>query len=176
MDIAIKETGNGLDIIKTSKDLLVIFGFQNMPYLALFGGNVASSTPIKRLASEEAFDWWGNSLLMGNEPAIQFNSLTERALRETPLTSSGRVQIQQAIKSDLAFMKPFARVGIAVAIVATDKLILGIRIIQPDNLEQREFIFMWDAARGELLDPYDDGSTPDPVRSGFDYTLDFEFE
>ena len=58
MDLKLIETGNGGDLVKNSKDLEVIFGFQNMPYLALFGGNPGFSTPTQRPENSQAFDWW----------------------------------------------------------------------------------------------------------------------
>src|SRR5687768_10027209 len=142
----IEDNGNGGDLVKNPKDLSVIEGFQNMPYLAMFGGCVEASTG-KRLASEQAFDWLGNSLLFANESGLQMNSETERALNNTPLTSSGRAIIENAVKTDLKFMKEFCRVGVSVTIPQTDKVVIGIRLIEPDNLQQRDFIYIWDATR-----------------------------
>src|SRR4051812_18891907 len=119
MDLQLLETGNGGDVNKKGKDLSVIYGFQNMPYLAMFGGNVQSSTPGKRLPTEQASDWWGNALLT-NDIGHQMNSETERALMTTLLTSSGRLKIEQAVKKDLSFMKEFAEVTSDVSIINTD--------------------------------------------------------
>src|SRR5688572_6826679 len=105
MDLKLIVDGNGADIVKTTKDLVVISGLQNMVLLALFGGNVEASTPTKRLPTEQAGDWWGNSLFFPDDPERQFNSLTERTLNTVALTSSGRVRIEQAVLKDLEFMK-----------------------------------------------------------------------
>jgi hypothetical protein len=176
MDLKIVETFNGGDIVKTTKDFVIIYGLGNMPYLALFGGNVAANTPNQRVASEQNSDWWGNELLMSEEPGLQFNSDTERALMNIPLTSSGRAQIQQAVARDLRFMKEFARVGVSVAIIATDVVRIGIRVEEPDNLQQRDFIFIWDATRGELVEDLPSriiSFVPGGSGNGLDYTLDF---
>jgi hypothetical protein len=175
MDLAIVETDNGGDFIKKSKDLETIEGFQNMPYLGMFGGNVKASTTNKRLANEQAFDFWGNSLLK-NEVSIQFNSLTERRIFDTPLTSAGRMIIEQAVKEDLKFMQPFAKVAVVVSIIATDKLLIAIRLQEPDNFQQKDFIFLWDATRRELDGEVLNSSLPSVILSGFDYTLDFDIE
>jgi hypothetical protein len=177
MDLRFLETNNGGDFVKTAKDLVVIYGWENMPYLAMFGGNVEASTPTERLVSEQAFDWWGNELLMPNEPSIQFNSETERVLNTTPLTSAGRIKIQQAVINDLRFMKEFAKVAVAVSIISDDRVLIGVQIQEPDNVQKREFIFLWDATRGEI-DTINNGSSspqPQPSQNGFDYILDFAF-
>lgn len=150
MDLELIETGGGGDLLKKGNDLSMIFGFENMPYLALFGGNVESSTPSKRVANEQDFSWWGNALLFPNTPETQFNSLTERTLHQVALTSAGRLVIEDAIKKDLEFMRPFAIVKVDTAIIATDHIRIAITIQQPDNLEAKEFIFLWDSTRAEL--------------------------
>ena len=143
------ETGNGGDALFKGSDFSVVFGFQNFPYLALFGGNKEASTPQKRLESAQAFDWWGNTFLP--EETLRMNSETERMLHETPLTSAGRLLIEEAIKTDLIFMKPFAEVKVQTEIIATDVLKISIRIRKPDNLEEKQYIYIWDATIGELL-------------------------
>ena len=144
MDVQVVETGNGGDLNRAGNDLAMVFSFENMPYLAMFGGNKATVTK-PRLETEQAEDWWGNVLLMGNDPSIQFNSYTERALETTPLTSAGRVTIENAIKKDLEFMKPFAEVTVETEIIATNVLRITIRLKQPDNLQERRFIYIWEA-------------------------------
>src|SRR4051812_24194087 len=104
MDLKLVETNDGGDLVKNTNDLDVIFGFENVVYLALFGGNVKQSTPTVRDQSQQAFDFWGNNLFMPNDTLIQLNSETERALITYALTSSGRISIENAIKSDLQVM------------------------------------------------------------------------
>ena len=152
MDLKILETGNGGDLSKKSKDVSVILGLQNMPYLAMFGGNVKESTPKKRFSNEQAFDYWANNLLFPNDDSLQFNSLTERILNETALTSSGRITIENAVKKDLEFMNPFAKVTASVSIIGLDKIQIYILIQQPNNLQKKEFVYIWDATKSELVD------------------------
>lgn len=174
MDVAIVETNNGGDFVKRARDLATIEGFQNMPYLALFGGNTKASTPSKRLSNEQAFDFWGNTLEKNN-PDVQFNSNTERVLNEVHLSSSSRLTIAQAIKDDLKFMAPFAKAKVAVSIISDDKAVLGVRLLQPDNIQEKDFIFIWDATRKELDGELVSNSmTPNIVISGFNYTLNFD--
>lgn len=150
MDLKVIESGNGGDLVKNPKDLAVVSGLGNMVYLALFGGNVQASTPTKRLETEQDFSWWGNSLFFPNDPTLQFNSLTERILNEVALTSSGRVQIEQAVIKDLEFMKEFANVEASVSIPATDQVEIYVKVTQPDNQQEQEFTFLWDATNNEL--------------------------
>jgi hypothetical protein len=178
MDLELVEQGDGGELIKKTNDLSVIYGFENMPFIAMFGGNVKESTPILRLATEQAFDWWGNNLLMPQDTSIQFNSETERALNNVPLTSAGRVLIQNAVENDLAFMKDFATVVVSVVILATDKVAIGLRIIQPDNLQKQDFIYIWNATRQELEDRENFTVTFSPFVPGriFDFSFGIEFE
>ena len=142
MDLQIIETGNGGDLAKNGNDLALVFSFENMPYLAMFGGNKEAVTR-PRLPTEQAFDWFGNSLFFINDQSIQFNSLTEKALDEIPLTSSGRILIENEIKKDLQFMQAFAEITVKTSIPATDTLLINIKIQEPDNLQAREFIYIW---------------------------------
>jgi hypothetical protein len=151
MDLQVVETGNGGDLNRKGNDLALVFSFENMPYLALFGGNKEATT-TSRLASEQAFDFWGNALLLPNDTSRQFNSLTERALETTPLTSAGRLLIEEAIKKDLEFMRPFANVSVTTEIIATDHLRIGIGITQPGNLQERRFIYIWEQGALTVLD------------------------
>jgi hypothetical protein len=151
MDVELIDIGNGGDLIKNSKDLSVIFGFENMPYLSMFGGNPEASTPVERDPQEQAFDWWGNSLLFPNDESIQLNSETERALRSVPLTSSGRKVIEEAVKVDLRHMQSFANITVDVSIPSTDRVNIAIKIIRLDNLQERSLVFIWDATNNELI-------------------------
>jgi hypothetical protein len=179
MDLELVETLNGGDLIKTTQDVSVIYGFENMPYLAMFGGQVASSTPSIRNESEQAFDWWGNSLFFPRNSNVQMNSETERTLKKTPLTSFGLSIIQQAVKKDLAFMKAFSQVGISVTITGINRISIAVKIIKPDNLSQSIFVFIWDATNSELLERQVANrggvSNPDLFRV-FDDSFDFFFE
>lgn len=176
MDLQLIEQGNGGEILKKAKDLSVIEGLQNMPYLALFGGNTEMNSSNKRLVTEQDFSFWGNNLFFPNDQGVQFNSNTERTLNNTALTSAGRAIIEQAVKEDLKFMKDFCRVAIAVSIVATDKIVIGIQLHEPDNIQRRDFIFIWDATRSELDLQEGTASSPSTgVNAFFDYFLDFDF-
>jgi len=175
MDLQLIETGNGGDLQKKGNDLAVLYGWENMPYLALFGhrgGVTKSSYAVNEFRS----DYWGNFLFHPQEPEAQFNSLTEDALHTIPLTSSGRLLIEDAIKSDLRFMQPFSEITVATEIISTNNLKITIRVVQPDNLQQKEFIFLWDALRLELLDPtifYTPNPSPPVYPDSLQYTLQF---
>lgn len=182
MDLKLVETGNGGDFErKPSGDLTIIEGFQNMIYISLFGGNPGFNTPRVRSKNQQAFDFWGNTVFANNNLSLQFNSNTEFALMTIPLTSNGRLLIEQAVKKDLQFMRPFAKVGVSVVVSGIDRVLIGIRIIQPENLQQRDFIYIWDSTRQELLSKEGDYvvstvTPPSPEGKLFDYTFDEFFE
>jgi hypothetical protein len=150
MDLKVIESNNGGELVKNPKDLAVIFGFENMPYLGMFGGNIEQSTPIQRLPGEQAFDWWGNSLFFNENTGLQFNSETERTLNNVALTSSGRKQIEEAVIKDLEFMQAFAVVSVSVTIPERDKVNISITIEEPSNLTEKKFVYIWDATKNEL--------------------------
>lgn len=172
MDLQVIETGNGGDLKLSGSDMAKVYSFENMPYLALFGGNKAAVTR-QRLANEQAFDFWANALLWPNDPSVQMNSYTERALDDTPLTSAGRLIIEEAIKKDLEFMRPFAIIRVETEIIATDHLRIGIGIREPGNLQEREFIWIWEAGKLTLLN--DDYVFP-PVLIPGDEFLQYELQ
>lgn len=177
MDLELIETGDGGDVIKYKNDLSVIFGFQNMPLLAMFGGNVQASTPQNRLETEEDFSFWGNGLLMPQQSGLQFNSETERILKNVAINSTGLTLIEQAVNNDLKFMQDFATVSVSVAIISDDRIAIGIRLKQPDNLQQQDFIYIWNATNQEFIRRDFQSITPniDRVRF-FDGYFDLYFE
>lgn len=127
-DVSVIETLNGGDLQQVGNDLAVVYNIENMIYLGMFGGNIEASTD-NNAVQVESFDYWANSLLMFNNPSQQFNSLTERTINSVPLTSSGRVLIENAIKKDLEFFKDLGGiVTVSVEIVATDKIKVSIRV------------------------------------------------
>ena len=85
-DILIYETGSGGDFLLRGNGLATVSGYENSPYLSMFGGN----------------DWWGNAYIPDGNSL--FSAQTEDVLNTTPLTSAGRVKIENAIKADLAYL------------------------------------------------------------------------
>lgn len=154
MDLKIIETGSGGDIVLKSsgRDFEIVDGLHNVPYLSMFGGNVEQSTPNERPEEEQGFDWWGNSVLMPNQPNIQFNSETERTLMRTPLGSAGLQKIFEAVKNDLLHMKAYCTVFVGVAIPDVDRVAIGVRLQEPANLTEKQFMFIWDATKNEVND------------------------
>lgn len=155
MDLKIVEQGNGGDLLVSGKDLAMYQGFENMIYLALFGGNVEQDTPQTRNEAEQAFDFWGNTVFFNNDSSLQFNSQTERMLQSVALSSSGRLQIEQAVKKDLEFMQAFAKVSVSVTIPdrtesRTDTLRINIGVLEPDNLTEKKYVYIWDGMKIDI--------------------------
>ena len=149
-DLKLKETGSGGDLIFNGNDLEVVEGFQNMPYLGIYGGNLEQNTK-EFLPDEQRFDCWFNNLLLLKNSNIQFNSDFERLIGNIALTSSTRIDIEETIKSDLQFMNDFASVDVFASIIANDRLKIEIKITRPDGEQTEEFVYIWDATKKELL-------------------------
>jgi hypothetical protein len=151
-DLQIIETGNGGDLVISKSDLGIVQGFTSMPYLALFGGNIQQNTPTERLESSQYFDFWGNQLFHPSDPQLQFNSNTERTLREVTLNSQGRLRIEQAVKSDLAFMNDFCNIFVAVNLPLIDRVEIRVRLTEKTNEQVRTFIYIWDGTKQDLTE------------------------
>lgn len=153
IDIAIIETLNGGDAQLKGNDLGVVYGIENMIYLALFGGNLESST--EALTVEKfSKDFWGNNLFLKDTPNSQFNSLTERTINSVPLTSSGRNQIQNAITEDLKFFSDLgATVEVIVNIISDDKLSVKITVKLNPSSEKIVIINFKKTADGDFFAP-----------------------
>ncbi len=108
IDLKIIETGSGGDLVLVDgEDLGVITDNSNQVYLSTFGGNVKENTEIDAEQEiKEHFDWWGNVLLFPEDELSQMNSNTERALINNSLTSSGRVEIENAVIADTKYLEP----------------------------------------------------------------------
>lgn len=112
MDILVQEQGSGGEIIVRNNDIVMVTGFENMPYLAHFGGDA----------------WFMNDLLTGD---ITFTGTTERLCRETPATSAGRKIIEDAMIADLSFLTedvPGTIYSVSVAITSTNTFTSTIKI------------------------------------------------
>jgi len=172
-DVLILETLNGGDLNKIANDLVVAKGWENMPYIALFGGNVKQSTPVDRVDGEQNFDWWGNGY--ENSESIQINSETERVLSQVNLNSNGRILIEQAVQKDLEFMNEFANVSVDVSIISDDRVQIDIAIQEPTNLQSTQYRYIWNSTLGGIEGMADyNPPTADPVGT-FDDTFDDTF-
>lgn len=149
-DIKLIETQDGGDYELLGADVASYRGWQNMVYLALFGGNVEQSTTTQgRNFGEQYFDWWGNSL--EENPAVWMNSQTERRLKDTELSSFGIRKIRAAVQSDLSFMQPFANITLNVGIEGWNRLSIDIFVQEKENLEEAQFRFIWDQAEEDVF-------------------------
>lgn len=172
MDLKLINTRGGFDFVGTSTGILSVEGFETMVPLALFGGSIKQSTPRTRVLSQEAFDWWGNSLLMPNEPQQQFNSQTERTLKTATITSQGRRDVENAVKSDLSFMEDWADVEVTVDLPTLDLVNIFIKLTRKSNLQSTEFVFIWDRTR-EDFEVNEEFMPVPPQNNAIPYNLPF---
>lgn len=134
-DIAIKETGNGGDVVLRGADLALVYSIENEVYLATFGGNREQDTPAV-VTEEQSFDCWFNNLLYKGDSKLQFNSKTERQMDNVALTSEGRTKIEDAIKEDIKYLQDAgAVISVKVVIKSDDWIQTKIEARMPDGSE-----------------------------------------
>ena len=150
MDLKLTALRDGTDFELVGVDLVTIDGWQNMPLLGMYGGNIEESTKTFN-ETELRYDWWANDMLDFDNPAVQMNSQLERTLMTTALNSSGRIEIEEIVKKDLAFMNDFADVEVSVSITGVDRIEIYLKITEPNNSESNEFTYIWDATEKELV-------------------------
>lgn len=150
-DIHIFESGNGGELALLSGDLVLTESLFQIIYISLFGGNVEASTLGNEIESEERFDYWANSLIFGNRPDKQFNSLTERTLSNITLNSSGRLKIQAAVEEDLQFLKKIVDLSVNISILSENKIQITIVLESIPNQSNKQLQFIWDNAKQEII-------------------------
>jgi phage gp46-like protein len=128
MDLALVETGNGGDLVLVGNRLETVESVENMPYIACFGGNVGYPF-IKKEPKEERLYWWGN-FIFENSRSQQITSLLEDKLRKTALNSSGRIEIEQTMKTDLQFMLEFVdEIRVEARVISDDHINIKLTIL-----------------------------------------------
>lgn len=147
-DIAINEYGSGGNLNLVNDDINTIKGLSNQVYLALFGGNIESSTSEDLNDLDQRSDWWGNSLLSKEN---QFNSVFEKTINTISLNSAGLSKLIDAAKQDLKYLEAYAVIDISANIVSLNKIELLIKMTEPDNTSLR-IKFIWDGQKSELIE------------------------
>lgn len=92
------------DLILEDGDLLVGNGLESAAVLSLFGGDIDDSGS----QADEAKQFWGN--VIQTDPNKRLRSRTQFLLRSLPVTSGNLRRIQDAVETDLAWMKQEALV------------------------------------------------------------------
>ena len=150
-DLLLYETGSGGDLAVLSNDLAMAESLYQQVYLALFGGNIEANTKSKYIESEERFDYWGNSLVWNVKTTMQFNSETERALKNNALNSSGRLAILQAVQNDLRYLTSLLSYTIEVSVLGVNRLKITVNFTQRGNQENKVLQLVYDNAKNELI-------------------------
>ena len=148
-DVYLVNTLDGGDFVLQGNDLKMVNGFENMVYVALFGGNPNHVTTGPK-NTEQSFDYWGNFMLNPSEQRVWFNSTLEYLIENTALSSSSRIEIEQSVLNDLAFMNDFATVSATVELPGIDKVKISIEIIQKGSLDVYEFSYIWNQTNMEI--------------------------
>lgn len=149
-DILLYENGNGGEISVNGNDIALNDQLLQQPYLCLFGGNVEAITNGNEQVGALRNDWWGNSLFFAQESDKQFNSITEKTLKEVPLNSVGRIKILRATELDLESLKQWADVSVDVIIAKVNEVIISIKLKQP-NQQENIINIIWDGAKQQVI-------------------------
>lgn len=150
-DILLFESGRGGDMKILNNDLSLTENLFQQIYLSLFGGNIESNTKGNELISQERNDYWANELFYWNDKNKQWNSNTERTLRDSVLNSSGRLEILRAIEKDLDYLKSIVDVKVEVQITDVNRVNIHINISGLENQQERILQLIWDNAKSELI-------------------------
>lgn len=150
-DISLFESGSGGDFAIVNDDLLMGESLFQQIFLALFGGNIEESTKQFYLETEERFDYWGNALLWNDVKTKQFNSETERTLRNVALNSSGRIAVLQAVELDITYLKTVANIVSDVQILSRSEIKITIVLSEKSNQQDKLLQFVYNNASGEVI-------------------------
>ena len=150
-DILLYMSLDGGELAVEADDIALVDTLYNQVLLALFGGNVEAVTLGNEPAGTIREDWWGNNLLFPNDPGSQFNSLTEKALLDNVSNSTGRINITRAVEADLQYLKTIANISTNVVILSTNQVRIEVTLNQPDNQQNKLFVFIWDNAKNEMI-------------------------
>lgn len=151
-DLLIYSSGGGGEANLLSNDLELTDGIFNQVYLGLFGGNPGFVSTGITIESEQNFDWWGNNLFFNNDPEKQFNSYTENILNTIALNSQSREIIKGFVLKDLQFLTNLAEVKAEIFIIDSDKVMIEVKLKELSNQQNKEFQFIWDATKSELIE------------------------
>ena len=149
-DITIFEDGDGGELVLNNEDIGTVDGFTNMVFLAWFGGNVSESTNENLKDQEQRGDWWGNSLFKEEN---QFNSELEKTLNNSNISSASLINIENAAKKDLQFLKKYANIEVNAYLLNESRIELEAIITEP-NKKSLKSTFLWDATKNTIVNDY----------------------
>jgi len=150
-DIGLATTGDGTDFFLNGNDLAFSELLPQSIFVAMFGGNVSAVTRGDEQSSETRNDYWGNSLFKSDKPLEQFDSITERTLRNTALNSKGRQDIIAAMKEDLRFLSPIANYEVDVIILSSYRIRLDVKLISLSDSSNKLYQLIWDNTRNQII-------------------------
>jgi hypothetical protein len=150
-DLSIYESGSGGELLMVNSDISLADSLLQIVYLCLFGGNVEAITLGNENQGEVRNDWWGNPLIFKEEKDKQFNSITEKTLKKTALSSAGRILILNAVNEDLKSLKVFADVKADVIIKDSSKVNINVKLSRLKNKQDVTLDFLWDNVQNSVI-------------------------
>lgn len=179
IDFVLYETfsGGSKFFYNKDKDLQTTRSLFTYVYVLVFGGNVEATTNGSELPRQKRYDYWGNACFYQNTPEKWFNSEFEKAINKVELSSTGRVELENALKADLKRLEPFGELTATVRIVGSD--FIAAEIFLEDV---GKFSLTWKANLEENIITVDDGlneidPTPPPTLVTYEFspTGDYQF-
>lgn len=151
LDLLIFENGNGGEISLNGRDISLVERLYYKVYYSLFGGNIEATTKGNEVVGEVRSDWWGNSLFFSEKKAKQFNSETEKTLRNVTLNSLGRIEILNSVKNDLKYLKDISQLDINIVLLSTEKLEIIVKLKKLENSSNNALRIIWDNAKNQVI-------------------------
>ena len=150
-DINIHESGDGGQITILNNDLLLGEVAYNQFYLALFGGNIEANTLGNEIKSQLTSDYWQNSLFYSDRPNKQLNSNTERVLSNLVLNDSGKIELTNAINSDLSYLSSVFVFSVEVFFEPQNKVVVNINFSEKTGIQEKILQMVFNNAKKEII-------------------------
>ncbi len=149
LNFSIYEDGNGGQQFLSKTDVQQTESLATLAYLAMFKGNVASSTERGSTDKGINLDWWGNASEKAADRWI--NSETEKVLRGSDTSMAALYRIEAAAKKDTESLKQYGAVEVAVSFPGVNKVEIHVTITEQDVEKSDSLKVIWDASRNEVI-------------------------
>lgn len=142
-DVKLFNAADGGDIEIINGVVTMESGLGTSVYLSLFGGNENDSG----LQADNSRQWWGN--LSETDPAKQYRSRTQYALRSLPAVPANMLRLQDAVKADLDWMlaEVASKIDVVTTMPALNRVNITIAITVDNAAYEFEFTRPWGAAK-----------------------------
>jgi phage gp46-like protein len=142
VDVKLFNEADGGNIEIVNGMVTMSAGLETSVYLSLFGGNEQDSG----LQADDSKQFWGN--LSETDPAKQYRSRTQYALRALPAIPANLLRLEDAVKADLAWMlvSVASKVDVVASMPALNRVGLAVAVTVSDKVYELQFLQPWSRA------------------------------